>query len=433
MNETPLGEIAAGSAGCLRYPKSDDKAAHVSLDGEPSSWRCVIEAFVAYAATSCLIVMGAGLAGEVYSFGPQSQISRVYVPPRYLGSDGALYLMIAKDGYTYDPEEGSLVAFFPLYPMSVRAIVCATGLSYEAATLVVAHAYLAGAFVGLSFYARRRFGPRNSDVPACVLLALGLCPPTFFLRMAYSESCFLFFVVLAMLAMERHWPSLATALFVGAATAARAVGVCLVPVFAVYVWRNSPTRGGAVARLVLLLPLAASGLAAFMVYQHLAFNDAFAFAKTQQHFVTGSVVAPWEKTLSLLSLEPIWSVYRSDSAFYWQRVQPGTNAWLNLAFANPIYVLGGVTAVIVGFSKRWLTSYETLLAALLLFVPYLTQACETCMAAQGRYMAVAFPVYLVLGRLLAQLPRLYAGLLCGAAAFYLGAYAYLSAVGMPLL
>ena len=258
---------------------------------------------------------------------------------------------------------------------------------------------------------------RNGNSPLSAagyaVVAFGAFPTTFFFHMAYAESCFLFLAVLAMLSMERRWPLLAVAVIVGLATASRPVGVALVPVFWLHVWQRCPKWRGAFVRWIALTPIALAGLIAYMAYQDAALGDPLAFAKTQEHWRRRGHVSTGDKVIALLSYEPIWSVYESDSPAYWRRLDRRSPAVANLALANPIYFLLAVALVILGAWNRWLNSRETLLAALLILIPYITRSYEMCMLSQGRFMAVVFPIYLVMGHILSRIPGPYAAMVVG--------------------
>jgi hypothetical protein len=70
-------------------------------------------------------------------------------------------------------------------------------------------------------------------------------------------------------------------------------------------------------------------------------------------------------------------------------------------------MLGGqldINTVLLGWRKRWLNAYEISLSAGLLLIPYVTRGYDFGMCSQGRFAAVCFPMYLVMGRLLAAMP-----------------------------
>jgi hypothetical protein len=96
---------------------------------------------------------------------------------------------------------------------------------------------------------------------------------------------------------------------------------------------------------------------------------------------------------------------------------------------NPIYFVGTAALIGIGAWKRWLTSYEIMVSATLLAIPYLTKAYENAMASQSRFAAVVFPAYIVIGELLVRLPREIALSLLCLSAFLMGIYSAEYAAG----
>ena len=241
-------------------------------------------------------------------------------------------------GITTIPAIGRLSHFF----RSIRwqhAVLASTGVESEVAMLLTANGLLLGAFVLLSLYADSR--AYNRAAAGYTALAFGLFPPTFFFRMGYSESSFLFLAILAMIAMQRGWPSHVVAAIVGLATSTRPVGVALVPVFWLFVLQTAPSRRIGWFRAVAFTPIALSGLIAYMAYQYAAFDDGLAFVRTQEHWCRREGVSTGEKVQALLSYEPIWSVYDPGDWGYWRRQDSKLPAAVSLSFANPIYFLLG--------------------------------------------------------------------------------------------
>ena len=266
--------------------------------------------------------------------------------------DGRWYKQIATQGYEYDPDKGTNVAFFPVYPLLGRAVMAVPGLRAEAALLIVSNLSLLAALAILAFYVRDRYPDAPAELADYTVLAAALFPTGCFFRFAYSESTFLLLLVLAMYAMLRRWPLWAIALLIGLATAARPVGVALLAPFAIHLVRrsSSPSGKGRVresaveeadaprsrfgllcARLALYLPLASWGLGAFILYQYFAFGEPLAFVKVQTHWGTP---ASWpEKLLVLETLGPVRSVYDPGSSAFWMRRDPHGLAWFSLQFA----------------------------------------------------------------------------------------------------
>jgi hypothetical protein len=338
--------------------------------------------------------------------------------------DGDWYAKIAREGYQYDPGRLSNISFFPAFPLLGRAVADVTGIQMETALLIVAQLSLVATFVVLARYLRHRIDASNSDAAAWALLAFGVWPTAMFCRMAYSESLFLLSAVISLYAMERRWPLVAIALVIGFATATRSVGVCLLVPFAWHVWRESAPFWGLVRRLW-LLPVACWGLLAFMSFQYWAFGEPLAFAQAQDNWRVRPAAPATTRCLDLLLLEPVRAVFDPASPCYWARPAEERNPLFSLRLANPLYWLAALALVGIGTWKRWLTAYEWSLALALLLVPYLLRSHDMCMFGMGRFTAVAFPIYLVMGHLQARLPSTIAAMVMAISGFFLAAYAAL--------
>jgi len=424
---------------------------------------------ITYCSTALLVLLGVFLALDFFE-GVGQRLSPRKIPvsddPFLVATthwDGQWCLQVASEGYFYDADKMSNVAFFPLYPMFVAAVFRATGIPLEWAGLVVAHVLLIAAFVLLAAYVAQRYARASPQLAVYVVLAFGLFPTTFFLRMTYNESTFLALALLAMFGMERGWRPVVVAVIVGLATAARPVGVALVPALWLYVWHRGETgphprplsrtreRGDAgphpqplsrirergvlrrLAPIIYLTPVALWGLLAYMAFQYAEFDEPLAFAKTQSHWRRRPAESWGEKALALAAWEPIWSAYMPSSPGYTARRGAEVPAWCNLQMADPVFFVATAALVGLGAAKRWLTGGEVLLSAGLLLIPYVTRGFEMCMASQGRYASLAFPVYLVLGRLLCGAPLVVSVAVFAISAVYLAIYAALFAAGYLMI
>jgi hypothetical protein len=342
--------------------------------------------------------------------------------------DALHYLDIIQHGYSYDPTRGSMVAFFPVYPLLGRWIVQATGLSPEEASLLAANLALFGAFVLLARYVRVRWPEATAEQRGLVLTLFGLWPLGLFFRMPYAESLFVCGTLAVLYGMARGWPLAALALLTGFVTAVRPVGVALTAAFVWHVLTRPGLRPRAkVIQVLLLAPLACWGLLAYMAYQWLAFAAPLGFAQTQQHW---NYMAPEDRSCSakfwsLTTLEPIWDVYVPSSQRYWGNVRfPGAPLF-NLHFWNPILFLLAAALLAWGGRKRWLTGSELILGAALLAMPYVTRGYEMSMASHGRFAAVVVVNYLVLGRMLAHSSPLVVAALSAMLALFIFTFTFL--------
>lgn len=417
-------------------------AASQSIEARPGAGRgSIVAALIAYYAGSLIVLLAAVFGFE--HLAPDRYVPAEHRDPLLAFShwDGRHYTSIASEGYDYDPGKRSTVAFFPLYPMMGAALSFITGLRIEVALLIVAHAFLIGCLVLLHRYVvdsrcthRADDQAPPSQLSALTLIAFSFWPTTFFFRMTYSESLFVFLAILALYGMHRGWPLWSIALVCGLASATRPAGVALLLPFGLHVW-NQRLRSRRNFRNLLggamLCAVACWGLLAYMLYQQFVFGDALAFAKTQQHWTMGEPSG--NKIVSLVTLEPIWSAYVSHSAGYWAKKVPTIEPLFNLHAANPIYFLLAVALVAYGAHRRWLNAHEVLLSAGLILIPYVTRSYEMAMASQARYVASAFPMYIVMGELLRRIPSPWQSLIVAPAAVLMAIYAALFAAGFVMI
>ena len=276
-----------------------------------SWWVCIRTGVITYYLTSLVVLLGVLLGLDFFErAGPPLPPREIPISadPFLLATthwDGRHYLEIVREGYSYDLQRRSNVAFFPLYPVLVAGVHRAAGLGVEWAGLLVAHVLLLAAFVLLAAYVQRRYFRDSPQSAAWAVLAFGLFPTTFFLRMSYSESTFLLLAVLAMFGIQRRWRPIVVAGIVGLATATRPVGVALLAPLWLYVWGRSESREAVsepsgphpqplsrwrergvlkrLGRITCLTPLALWGLLGYMVFQYAEFGEPLAFAKTFEY------------------------------------------------------------------------------------------------------------------------------------------------------
>ncbi|MGW6131517.1 hypothetical protein ACWFNE_15965 [Cellulomonas sp. NPDC055163] len=137
--------------------------------------------------------------------------------------DAGWYYEIATTGYRYTPGQQSSIAFFPVYPLSVRGLGNLVG-DHQVAAWVVA--VLAGA-ASVLLFGRWAWARLSRPAALTALAVLMLYPYAFYLDGAmYADSTFLLSAIGAFVLLEgrRYW----LAGLVGAlATAGRPVGVAV--------------------------------------------------------------------------------------------------------------------------------------------------------------------------------------------------------------
>jgi Mannosyltransferase (PIG-V) len=201
--------------------------------------------------------------------------------------DAAWYLDIAHDGY----DGGLDTAFFPLYPLLVRALVLP--FASEGALLVSAYVVSLACFLCALWLLHRlaELELGRGAAGASVWL-LALFPAAVYFGAPYSESLFLLASVGAFYAARtQHWALAGAA--GAAASATRSAGlVLLVPL--VLMWLGSQRR-----RLgeLMWLGVAPLGLAAYAFYLEVDHGDAFAFLDAQDAWYrefAGPFVGVWD-------------------------------------------------------------------------------------------------------------------------------------------
>jgi Gpi18-like mannosyltransferase len=196
--------------------------------------------------------------------------------------DAGWYRSIASDGYSWNQTTGvGNVAFFPLYPMLVRALA-ASGLPLFWAATVLSHLCFVAAVVLL-----QRLQARRSATPPdhSQLFALLTLPWAFFLLAPYSEALFLALALGAFLAAhDRRWGLVAFLGFLAGLT--RLFGLALVPPLLLLAFRPESPSSGFRATPPLSRALAACapgiGFAAFVTWLAFRFRDPLAFLHAQQ-------------------------------------------------------------------------------------------------------------------------------------------------------
>lgn len=185
--------------------------------------------------------------------------------------DAWWYVSVAERGYWFDPDGKSSVAFFPLFPLLIRAVAAVSG-NPVVAGLVLANLAAAGAVVALWWWVRQEAGPEAAERAA---LWLVVYPFSFFFHTVYAESLFFLLATLSLAAAGRRRWLLAGG--IGAlAAATRPMGVLLAPALGwglLSEWRDGRRPAPAEAAGALLPVL---GLLSYVGYLWAAFGDPLA-------------------------------------------------------------------------------------------------------------------------------------------------------------
>jgi len=246
--------------------------------------------------------------------------------------DGAWYLWVANNGYPTAEQfhhRLSEVAFFPLYPMTVRGLSAVTGWSELAAGVSVA--LLAGAVATVLVWklAARLAGDKVAD--RAVLLFV-FFPGSFALSMAYAEGFMVVGAAACLLALlNRRWvlAGLAGAFATASRPNAVAIVIACVVVAAVEIHRRREWKA-------LLAPaLASTGALSFFAFLWIRTGHALAWFQSEKeewHDHLGYGQGVWKRFFGLIHHVP--TSFRSGSL-------------------NDLVAIGGVLIVILSFVLLW--------------------------------------------------------------------------------
>jgi hypothetical protein len=353
-----------------------------------------LDALLVWSATRALFLaltyLGSALQPATTSGAPSSGI---FGPLRgWFAQDAAHFIYIAQHGY----EQPWRTAFFPLFPLLEHVLAPVFGGDPGLAGLVIANVAFLGALIVLRDLVGRDF---DADVARRTLLYLSIFPTAFYFFAPYSESLYLFFSLGAFSALRRRRWWLAGALG-GIAALDRSQSVVLLVPFAVELvmaWRYSLARWWH-ALWAALIP---AGVGVYSMYLSATFHDPLAFSHAQAYW-TRRLQWPWQGIIEAIQALPTAGRHGSVSL---------THLILNLA---AIVAFIALTVVVV---RGLPASYGLYTVALLLFFLLFPPAyAPVALQSSGRFVAVLFPVFIVLARW-GRYPRVHELLILAQAAF----------------
>jgi Mannosyltransferase (PIG-V) len=341
--------------------------------------------------------------------------------------DSAWYLVIAH--YGYRPELGSYTAsrtaFFPLYPLGLRAL-SSTGLPP-----VLAGALLSTVAFGLALYGIHRLTtlelatsarpapprPQARDVARLAVMVTAFAPMAFFFSAVYSESLYLALSV-GLFWSARHGRWGAVGVLGALAGATRSAGVVLaLPALIIYLYgpreERAPDFPGAhwlapryrVRRDVLWLGLVPVGLGLYAAYLGLSGGDALMPFHAQgvwDRQFAGPFLGVWDGIKAAFDgARQLLSMQRHHVYFPTAAGSPFVSAGHNLMLLA--FLIAAVPAV-VGVLRMLPLAYGAyVLAALALPLSY--PVAGQPLMSLPRFLLVLFPLHLAAGSWLAEHPR----------------------------
>ena len=276
------------------------------------------------------------------------------------GWDSVFYIRISHVGYRH----GKLEAFFPLYPLAIRAAREGLMVGDAVAALLVANLAVLAALAGVYVLARDRLSEAHARRS---ILYLVLSPYAFALAMAYSEGPFLALTVWMFVLSDREH-DLAAVPLAFAAGLTRVTGLALVAPLVLRAWRRRTLSAWVLAAA----PLAAFGAQAAWL-QH-AVGDPLGMVHVQ---------AQWggHPAFPLISLgDQFWRFATTRDVFFLAR---GLTVIVYLALLVPLYRRPQFRAT---------RAEDMLLVCGIFAMPLLSSVLQSV----GRFGLVAFPLVFVM-------------------------------------
>ena len=295
--------------------------------------------------------------------------------------DSGWYHGIASRGYAYGGVGRNNLAFFPAYPLLMRAggwLLGGRQQDYYFAGIVISWVAFAGALT--LFYRLALLDlPRAAAMRAVIYAAI--FPFAFFFGMVYSESLYILALVTAVLALRsRRWLLAAGA---GAlVTATRVTGIMAAPGLAAIAWKEVGRDRRAWASAAAAVGACTLGIAAFSVFNALISPSPFTWYESitfWNYHPGGNPLATLVGLLYALLTRPIQFLTTERMAPY--------------DTLNALAAVGAL-ALTPLIWKRFSAGYALIVLAALL-LPLSSGQLEGL----GRYASVQFPVFLALASL----------------------------------
>ncbi len=272
--------------------------------------------------------------------------------------DGQHYIGIAEFGYS----EKFQYAFFPLYPLVIRAVTFFTKNYLISALLISFFSTFLGVLV-LNKLISLEFSYQKARETIIYLL---IFPTAFFFLTAYSDG-FFFLLVSLTFYFKRKQNLLMASLVAALAALTRVLGVALIMSLLIQIYlKQGLNRKNWV---ILLSPL---GIIIYSIYLYIKTSDPFYFIAAQSH---------WERALSLPSIS-FWHSLNNISSSNLSTID------LNVLF-NLLFAIFGVGMVLRSF--RFVPSLYSIFGLVYILIPLTTSSLESF----PRFLLPVFPIFIL--------------------------------------
>jgi hypothetical protein len=351
---------------------SSDAEASADRPPEPRS-RLLVPPWAALVARPAGMYVASRLVVFVSFWTASRIVPNLGLASTFTAWDGGWYLLAARSGYPQSVPvvDGhaaqSVLAFFPLYPICVRAVHGVFGVSFRTAGMLVAGAAGLVAVILLRMLLERMWGPEAADRGVTVFCFF---PGALVLSLTYSEPLMLALSIGCLLALlRRRW--LVAGLLAALTTATRPNAVALVAACA---WASlSAIRSDRDWRSLAAPVLAPAGFLAFQAFlwAHTGRIDAWWLTQRDGWGERLSVTATWDKVSAVVR-------------------HPLADVNLAVAVAGTVFIVVTLVLLVRARPPGPVLVYTAGVVLLAL--------CSKTLGARPRFVLTAFPLVVVLGR-----------------------------------
>ncbi|HLZ24405.1 MAG TPA: hypothetical protein VKQ30_20005 [Ktedonobacterales bacterium] len=379
----------------------------------PIAWRPILKQaallWIATRAVYALItVFAVAFTAGIHS--PNTRFSPSRLIAIWQQLDVNWYLSVAAGGYAQDVTR---TAFFPLYPVLIAIVTFLIGGAAHrlAAAMIVSNLSALAAFCGIGLLAANEDG---ADTVQPAILMLAAYPLAFFTVAGYADATLLALCVFALFFARRgQWREAALCGFFAGLTRPTAV-ILVLPLFWEYgrqhdIWRAVWARRWvvllrrlaprALGEWVVVVASVPVGIGVYALYLWRTFGNPFTFVALQSAVWQRQSVPPW-RWISLV-------------VGAWRQMVPWSFAQVRtLVDLAPLLICIALTVVLI--RQRWPLVYILYMFGVLYTAvsnPMIHNLYP--LAAAGRYLLPAVPIFLLLARWTRTRPALQTALVGG--------------------
>lgn len=224
--------------------------------------------------------------------------------------DAQHYISIASNGYIFNGQylnEGSFIAFFPLYPIIIRIVSSLTLLDIINSALIVSFVF--GLTSALVLYNIAKSW-KGKEVGINAVFLFSFFPMSVFLTAPYSESLLCFLVFSAFWFFEKKKLTV-SAILISLSLITNVSGFVLIPIFVYELYKNKKN----IIYFLLHLTIVIVPFFIFMYFQYLKYATPFAFLIAHKTNWGNQATFPWNGFKFLLNYFNSDVMYRVEFTF----------------------------------------------------------------------------------------------------------------------